>query len=330
MPQQSTAQVRVQDPILTQFAHGYRHPMRVGNFLFPPVPVEISGGQVLEFGKESFRLINARRAPGARTKRIEYGYLGKPYALLQDALETVLPREHMRDARVMPGIDLGRQRTTMLMDQITLLLEIEQANMAQDATRYGAGSKLALSGSDKFSDPSANPVVVIDDAKEVIRQNTGNYPNVAIAGPTAYNATKNNPFVVERMKFREDQPETVTMQMLATLFELRYFMKAPSVYLNEATDLMVNCWGNNIVLAYVPPEILDNPPETLTYAGSGQLITFETPSFGYTYTMKGHPMIEEAYYSKECKGWVYGCTYERAPVLTSDTNIAGFLLQNVA
>lgn len=328
MPQQSLSQVRVQDPILTQFAHGYRHPMRVGNYLYPAVPVTISGGQVLEFGRESFQRINARRAPGANTKRIEFGYKGDKYALTQDALESVVPREHLRDAQVMPGIDLGRQRTTALMNTITLQLEIEQAELARDVSKYGANHKITLSGTDQWSDPSANPIVQMDEYKEAIRADIGLYPNVAIAGPSAYNTTKNNPYVVERMKYREDQPETVTMQMLATLFELRYFMKGPAMYLDES-GASVDCWGDDIVLAYVPPEILDNPNQTLTYAPNGGLITFETPSYGYTYTMEGHPMIEEAYYSNECKGWVYGCTYERAPVNTSNQNIAGFLIKDV-
>ena len=328
MPQQSLPQVRVQDPILTRFAHGYRHPMRVGLYLYPAVPVTVSGGQVIQFGKESFKRINARRAPGTQSKRIQFGYLGEKFALTQDSIESPLPIEHIRDAAVMPGIDLGRQRTTSLMDMITLQLEIEQAALARDASKYATNHKIALTGTDKWSDPTANPIQQMDDYKEAIRADIGLYPNVAIAGPQAYNATKNNPYVVERMKYREDQPETVTQQMLATLFELSYFMKGPAMYLDD-NDATVDCWGNDIVLAYVPPELMAAPAQSMTYAPNG-MITFETPSYGYTYTMEGHPMIEEPYYEKSCKSWIYGCTYERAPVNTSDTNIAGFLIQNVA
>ena len=98
-------QVRVIDPILSNVALGYKHPEHVGGVLCPSVPVMLSGGQVLEFGKESFREYNIRRAPGTGTKRIQFGYLGRPFALVQDALEGVVPFEHMRDANVMPGID---------------------------------------------------------------------------------------------------------------------------------------------------------------------------------------------------------------------------------
>jgi hypothetical protein len=209
-----------------------------------------------------------------------------------------------------------------------LQLEIEQAELARNPARYGTTHKVALSGASCWSDPAANPIAQMDQYKEAIRADIGLYPNVAIAGPSAYNSTKNNPFIVERMKYREDQPETVTMQMLATVFELTYFMKGAAMYLDD-NNANVDCWGDDIVLAYVPPEILENPNQTLTYAPNGGLITFETPSYGYTYTMEGNPMIEEAYYSKEVKGWVYGCTYERAPVNTSSQNIAGFLIQNV-
>ena len=116
MALQSPQQVRVIDPILTDFAHGYVHGERVGNFLFPPVPVSVSGGQVIQFGKESFRKQNFRRAPGASKKRVSFGYKGDPYSLYQDAFEVPVPYEHMRDSNVVPGIDHGRQATMFAMD----------------------------------------------------------------------------------------------------------------------------------------------------------------------------------------------------------------------
>src|SRR5690606_25974123 len=71
MTQMTPQQVRVVDPVLSQVALGYRHPEHVGMALFPRVPVQVSGGQILEFGKESFRLYNSLRAPGAATKRVQ-------------------------------------------------------------------------------------------------------------------------------------------------------------------------------------------------------------------------------------------------------------------
>ncbi|NJM36198.1 MAG: hypothetical protein HC850_17565, partial [Rhodomicrobium sp.] len=49
------AQARIYDPVLTTHIRGYQHPDFVGSLLFPAVEVRARGGQVLEFGKESFK-----------------------------------------------------------------------------------------------------------------------------------------------------------------------------------------------------------------------------------------------------------------------------------
>lgn len=121
----SLSQARVVDPVLTTHAQGYRHPERVGHLLFPSVPVAVAAGKVVEFGRESFILYNARRAPGAATKQIVFGYEGKPFALVQDSLEAKVPREFARDAGAVPGIDLGVRATNTVMNALTLTLEHE-------------------------------------------------------------------------------------------------------------------------------------------------------------------------------------------------------------
>ena len=142
----NTAGARIIDPILSTHASGYRHPERVGNLLFPAVPVGVSGGQRLEFGKESFRLYNARRAPGSDTKRIQFGYAGKPFALTQEALEAAVPREWMRDASQVPGIDLAARAVNLVMNSVTLLLEYQQATIATTAANYDNDHKVTLAG----------------------------------------------------------------------------------------------------------------------------------------------------------------------------------------
>jgi hypothetical protein len=334
MALQNPQQVRVIDPILTDFAHGYVHAERVGNHLFPPVPVSISGGQVLQFGKESFRKYNYRRAPGGAKKRVSYGYKGAPYALYQDAFEVPVPYENMRDASVMPGLDLGKQAAMFAMDSGSLQLEIEQADLAQDATRYATNNQIVLAGASKFSDPSANIPSQIDTYKEAVRSVIGAYPNVVIAGPKAHNATKNNPSVLNRFFYRDRPEDSVTAAMLASLFDVERYMVGKSIWFDEA-GASTDVWGNNIILAYIPPDIASQ--STVTYAPQGN-ISLMRPSYGYTYTMNGNPIIEEAYSDRSCDSWIYPYKYERATVhagveqdgADAGKVIAGFLIQNVA
>jgi hypothetical protein len=305
----SPSQVRVIDPILTTVAIGYRNPQFVGGVLFPRVPVEISGGQVLEFGKEDFLKYNIRRAPGSDTKRISFGYLGKPFALLQDALDVPIPREFQRDASVMPGIDLGTRATQKGMRVVTKSLEEEQAAIALNAANYDANHKVALAGADKWSDPASLPGPQLDDYREAVRASTGEYPNVMVVGATAFKALRNNPSVIDRFKYTSK--ESITAAMLAALYELDVVAVARSITSDDA-GVFSDIWGNNAVLAYVPQ----------------QLTGIEEPSYGYTYTMVGHPLVEQPYWDPKAKSWVYGVAMERAPVLTGIT--AGFLIQNPA
>jgi hypothetical protein len=173
----SSSQVRVIDPILTEVAQGYRHAEHIGHTLFPKVPVSVSGGQVLEFGKESFKLYQARRAPGSATKRISFGHLGKSFALVQDALEGQIPREYLRDAAQAPGIDLGSRAINTALRSLSLTLEYDQAQLATDADNYDSDHKVTLSGTDQWSDGASDPTQTINTGREAIRTSVGISPN---------------------------------------------------------------------------------------------------------------------------------------------------------
>lgn len=303
----SSKQVRVIDPVLSTVVQGYRNPELVGMSLFPRVPVQVSGGQVLEFGKESFKLANTLRAPGSVTKRVQFGYLGKPFALQNHALDAAVPREHLRDAAKVPGIDMASRAVKMVMSVMGLKLEYDQSVLARTAGNYDANHKIDLAAA-KWSNDANNPIANIDTAAEAIRSSTGMSPNVLLLSAKAFKAVKRNAFVVDRFKYTSK--ESITAEMLAALWDIEKVVVGKAVYASDA-GVMSDVWGNDAVLAYVPPA-----PSTL-----------EEPSYGYTYAMEGHPMVETPYYDEGSKSWVYGVAYERSPVLTGITS--GYLLQNV-
>jgi len=300
-------QTRVLDPILTTVVQGYRQVGFVGEELFPRVPVGTSGGQILEFGKEAFMLYNTQRAPGSSTKRISFGYLGKPYALENHAIEGIVPREYQRDASVVPGVDLATRAINSVMRSILLPLEIAQARIATDANNYDNNHKKVLTGTAKWSHADSNPRADIEEAKDNIRKTIGMRPNVLLLSPDAYSCLKTHPALIEF--YKHTTHDVITAAMLAVLLEI------PKVIVGEAiksTDKGVfsDIWGNNAILCYVAP------------GGS----TAEEPSYGYTYTMEGHPLVEEPYWDDNTRSWIYGVTFERAPVLSGMD--AGYLFQN--
>ena len=305
----SVSQVRVIDPVLTEIAQGFRHVEHVGHMLFPSVAVQVSGGQVLEFGKESFKLYQARRAPGTATKRVQFGYLGKSFSLVQDALEGQVPREYLRDAAHVPGIDLGQRAINSTMRALSLTLEYDQATLATMASNYDTDHKMSLSGTDKWSDASSDPAGDIDIGKEAVRASVGVYPNTLVLSAQAFNAVKEHPKVVERFKYTSR--DSVTPDMLAALWDLHKVVVGKAVAFDDSGN-DIDIWGNNAILAYVP----------ITSSG------MEDPSFGYTYTMQNHPLVEKPYYENNAKSWIYPVTLERLPVLTGI--LSGYLIQTPA
>ncbi|QGA56138.1 major capsid protein [Brucella sp. 2280] len=307
----NTRTSRMIDPILTGVAQGYRHAQRVGHVLFPAIDVLQRGGKVIEFGRESFFDYKARRAPGADAKSIQFGYEGKPYALSQFTLDAPVPREHIQEAETVPGIDLGQRATTTVMDSLTLSLEIEQAELATKADNYGVNNKLVLTGSNCWDDPASDPVKDIEDAKDQVRTTCGVEPNRMVLQNKGFKALKHHPKIMERFKYTSS--ESITAKMLAGLFDLDELAVGKATYVDDvAKDApFKEAWGNYAVLAYVPV----------------QDAALEQPSFGYTYTMKGHPFVEQPRWEGGKRSWVYGVTYERAPVLTGIAS--GFLFQNV-
>ncbi|MEO5345859.1 MAG: major capsid protein [Magnetococcus sp. YQC-9] len=305
----SPNQVRVIDPVLTEIAQGYRHAEHVGQVLFPKVPVQVSGGQVLEFGRESFKLYQVRRAPGAATRRIQFGFLGKSFALLQDSIEAQVPREYQRDASRVPGVDLAQRSIAGALRALSLTLEYDQAALATNPDNFDNNHKVTLSGTDQWSDGASNPSGDIDAAREAVRASVGIYPNTLVLSAQAFSALKSHPQVVERFKYTSR--DSVTPDMLAALWDLQTVAIGKAVAFNDAGQ-DIDIWGNNAILAYTPLQ------------SSGM----EDPSFGYTYTMEGHPLVERPYYENNAKSWIYPVTYERVPVLTGI--LSGFLIRNPA
>ncbi len=307
------SEARIINPILTNLAQGYSDPEFVGFTLFPPVPVAVAGGQVLEFGKESFRRHSTARAPGTEIKRVTYGYLGKPYALENHAIAGQVPVETQRDAKAVPGIDTAAGAAELAMKIVRRGLEVQQATVATNAANYGNNNKIALTGAGKFSDPASTPILAMDGFREAVRSSCGLYPNAGVFSALAWIAFKNNPSV--KATLSDNRSRTVTLADARDLLQIPNLAIGTAVgYVDSADNFNANgdLWGNNIVLG-------------VTALGSK---SNAMPSYGYTYTMSGHPAFFNPYYDPGTNSWVYPAVYERIPVLSGIAS--GFLVQNPA
>jgi hypothetical protein len=299
MPQMSNSQARVIDPILSAVARGYQQNNRVGMRLFPRVPVMQRGGRIITFGKEAFmQYANMKRAPGQSTRRVQFGHSGAPYALEDFSLEGQVPYETEQEAMAVPGIDMASRTVNGVQDIIYNRLEIAQAALATTAANYAASNKITLSGVDQWSAlTTCDPVKDVETGKEVIRQQTGKRPNVALMGAAVFAQVKQTAAIKDRIKYTGR--DIATTELLASLFGVDEVLVGDAITASDA-GVFSDVWGKFVVLAYTP---------TASIAAQG------TPSYGYTYQLDSMPMVEEPYVDRNAKSWIYPVTDVCAPVI---------------
>lgn len=307
MPQQTASQARVIDPILTAVARGYRpNASPVADILFPIVPVGQRGGRIISFGPDDFKLYSTARAPGANTKRVQFGYTSGNFSLVDYSLEGSVPIELLQEGQAVPGINQAEIAIARVRNVQALEREKQCADLALNAASYTASNKATLSGTGQWSDyTNSNPVVAINNAKEAIRGQIGVRPNTLTLGPNVLTALRSHPKILERLSTATDKPPA-TLTQLAQLFELERIVEGGAIY-HDGTSF-VDVWGKFAHLSYTMP---------------ASLAEMGSPNFGYTYQLEGYPLAEESYYDRNTKTWYFPVTDARQPVLAGAS--AGFL-----
>ncbi len=310
MPAQMTpGQTRVVDPILSDHARGYRQAELVAPSLFPFADVSAYGGKVIEFGKESFKVYNSKRAPGTNTKRVRFGYEGKPYAIIPSALEVPVPRESMRDASAVPGINLATRAVNIALRSQLLEYEVDAAAIATAAANYDNNHKVALTGTDVWTNDASDPAGDIEAGKEAVRSSIGLYPNTLLLSAKAFSACKRNVKLIDRSA--NTGIRKVTLDLLRQIFEIENIVVGSGVVAGD-DNAFGDVWGTSAVLAYVSP-------------GADVNANIEEPSYGYGYRIDGMPLVEQPYWDNSAKSWIYGVSNDATPVLSGMA--AGFLIQ---
>jgi len=311
MPQMTPSTARVIDPILTAVARATAvQSAPVADVLFPRVPVGQRGGKIISFSNEHFKLYNTSRAPGANTKRVEFGYSSDSFALVDYSLEGSVPIELLQEAAAVPGLDLARSAILKVRALQDLEREKQCADLALNAASYGASNKVTLAGADQWSADTSDPFGDISDAREAVRAQIGVRPNTMVIGPKVRSALAKHPDVLARLRGGAGADSTdrapATLAELARVFDLDQVVEGGGIYHNGSA--FVDIWGTFAVLAYTIPK-------SMAEMGS--------PSYGYTYQLSDYPIVEEAYYDRNTKTWYFPVTDARQPVLAGAS--AGYL-----
>ncbi len=306
MTQQSMKANRVVDPVISEAARGYKQPGLVGDALFPRVPVMQYAGKIIEFGKEDFREYDLDRAPGSTVKRVTAGHAGQPYSIVPRAVERPVPRELGVDAQAVPGINLGNRAAVSGMRILQNNMEFKQAALATNPANYGAGNKVTLTAGDRWTQPgTSTPNGDIEEGRDAIRASIGMYPNLAIVSAKAMKALRHHPSIIDRIK--HTSRDFATADILAQLWGIERVLVGGAVKAGSG-DTFSDAWGDGVVLAYAAVGSVDA----------------EEPSYGYTYFVEGHPLVETPYWEESTKSWIYGVSDDAAPVIAGAE--AGYLI----
>lgn len=320
-------QARVVDPILTNYARGYTQAGFIGDQLLPIATMPTRAAKRIEFGRESFRRYKIRRAPGGGIAQVSFGYDGQPVKLSQFALAGKTPVEHMEEAQQVPGIDLLTMAVDEVLQIISLEKEIQQAAAVRDASIYAASNKEAPAGADLWSDDASDPLTQVNDARETIRGRIGRRPNVLELSASVAARLRVHPKIKDNFKYTT--ASAISDDMLAQYFNIAKVVVGDAI-VEDDQGATSDVWGNDAILAYVPPVASSSSATTGATATAAQTpvnANIRVPAFGYTYRLAGYPFVQPAEYERSVRSWLNDIFDEWSPEVVGPD--AGFLFQAV-
>lgn len=125
----------------------------------------------------------------------------------------------------------------------------------------------------KFSNDNSDPIKFIADQKLAMHGKTGRTPNKLAIGANVFNALRNHPGILDRVKYggTTANPASVTKNVLAQLFEVEELVVLMSIY-NQAKQ------GAEADMAFI------GDPNALLLAYATDAPAVDEPSAGYIFT----------------------------------------------
>jgi hypothetical protein len=275
------------DVLLTNFSVAYQQDTKnfIADKVFPQVPVEHASDLYLKYPKGAFFRDDVQARPfGGESPAIGFSLSNATYFCEEQALSAWL--DDRERANATPPYDPERGKVKLLTNQHMIHRDNDWARkyfttgVWTGSTGINGGSAGAdLTG--VSSAPSTNqflqwdqaasiPIELIDLLKEQMVSQTGQMPNVMVAGTRVFRALKNHPEVLDRIKYT--QRGLVTEDLLAALLGVDKFLvpRAIKNTANEgATDSMSFILSpTSVLLAYA------NPSPGLEEVSAGYIFTW--------------------------------------------------------
>lgn len=254
------------DPALTAIAIAYRNASYIADIVLPRIRV----------GKQSFKFLQYAADLQFNAPDTFVGRRSQPNQVALDATEVGDSTEdHALDGGV-PNSDIENadERYDPLGDEVAFLIELialrremRAAGIVFNAATYDPALRMALAGASQFSDPSSDPISVLNDAldKPLMR------PNQLVFGQSGWTKFRSHPAIVEAALGTGAKRGVVKREAVAELFEVDEVIvgqaRGNTAKKGQAPQL-ARLWGNHIAALYKAP--VPQAKGAITFGGTFQ------------------------------------------------------------
>lgn len=203
------------DAALTNLSVEYNNNDYVAELLAPRVAVRKQSDRyfIYDSEQEAMRPRADLRAPGTLADEVNYSLSTDSYFCEDHALSSAVPDEERENAD--PVIQPDMDRTEYLTERILLNQEVRMHDILENSSGIG---EVNVAPGNEWNDPESNPFQDIQSARLAIFATCQRLANTLVLPPDVYEALRNHPAVVERIKYSD--VGVVTPQLLARVFDV--------------------------------------------------------------------------------------------------------------
>ena len=263
--------------------------------IFPVCPVGLSASHYYTFDKGDLARDNVARKP--QFGKVQPALMGQTDNTYKCEVDQVIVGIDQLDAlnyqrsRAPGAADPRRAKVRFVTEQLKLHLDVL---FAQNFFRQGVwadewqGVASGPTGKQflRFTDLNFNPVDFFDARFAEIKRNGRRRPNRLALGVNAFNALKNHPDIVERVKYTGTtaNPAVVTTAALAAVLQVDQVKVLESTYnvgrVGGTDDMQFVCDANAALLCYATPNpAIDEPSAGYIFSwdmlGNGQFVAID-------------------------------------------------------
>lgn len=254
----------------------------VATKIFPICPVDFSTGYYYTFDRgDLIRDYMSRKPKFGKVTPAEIGHADETYKCFVDQIITGIDQigaVNYERANAPESVDPRRSKARFIATQAHLHLDILFAkNFFQSGVWTNEWEGVASSPSSKqfvkFDDDNSDPIKFIDARKREIKLAGGRTPNKLTLGYDTFNALKEHPDLLERVKYTGStaNPAQVNERVLAELFGVEEVNVLEAAY-NAAdegqdNDIKFICDPKGMLLSYAPSAArIDEPSAGYIFA----------------------------------------------------------------